>query len=92
MLGGVLIERFGFQATFLITAAIKCAATLPLFALLHYVPDGTCLPTDVHAPRLARQLRWQRGKAAADEAGSSGSGSSDQLQEPLLVPPRPAIV
>lgn len=35
-----LIEKYGFQATFLITAAIKLGAFIPLMILLRYVPDG----------------------------------------------------
>ncbi len=59
-LGGFLIQRYGFQRTFLITAAIKAAAFAPLFVLLAYVPDGVCLPAGKRAARLQRQQQaWQ---------------------------------
>ncbi|PRW58602.1 MFS general substrate transporter [Chlorella sorokiniana] len=54
-LGGFLIQRYGFQTTFLITAAIKAAAFAPLIVLLAYVPDGVCLPAGARAARLQRQ-------------------------------------
>lgn len=39
-LGGILVERLGFEGTFLVTAAIKLTAILPLLGVLRYVPDG----------------------------------------------------
>ena len=36
----VLVERYGFQTTFLITACLKLGAFLPLTFLLRYVRDG----------------------------------------------------
>jgi MFS family permease len=39
-LGGLLIERYGFGDTFLITAAVKLAAMVPLLPLLTMVEDG----------------------------------------------------
>ena len=40
--GRLLIERYGYQATFLITAGIKALSFLPLTLLLPLVPDGMC--------------------------------------------------
>ncbi|DBB11008.1 TPA: hypothetical protein ACH3X3_006489 [Trebouxia sp. C0006] len=40
--GGLLIEHFGYQNTFLITAALKLIAYLPLIPLLAFVDDGIC--------------------------------------------------
>lgn len=82
-LGGMLIERYGFQTTFLITAAIKTAAFVPLLALLAYVPDGLCLPVGSHHWRLRRRQQWQRVEAAA-ESGSGDGGQEDGLTQPLL--------
>lgn len=56
--GGWLIEKYGFQATFLITACIKLLAFLPLFPLLAYVPDGICVPAGARGERLRRQQQW----------------------------------
>ncbi len=39
-LGGLLVERLGFETTFLVTAGVKVVAVLPLFVLIRYVPDG----------------------------------------------------
>ena len=82
-LGGLLIERYGFQTTFLITAAIKTAAFVPLLALLAYVPDGLCLPAGSRHRRLRRRQQWQRVDAAA-AAGSCDGGQEDGLTQPLL--------
>jgi hypothetical protein len=41
-LGGILVEKYGFESTFLITAGIKCVSFLPLLLLFHYVADGVC--------------------------------------------------
>ena len=38
----LLIERFGYQNTFLITAALKLIAYIPLVPLLGFVDDGMC--------------------------------------------------
>ena len=38
----LLIEHFGYQNTFLITAALKLIAYLPLIPLLAFVDDGIC--------------------------------------------------
>lgn len=39
-LGGILVERLGFEGTFLVTAAIKLGSFLPLLFLVRYMPDG----------------------------------------------------
>jgi len=39
-LGGILVERIGFEGTFLVTAMIKVGALLPLPFMLSHVPDG----------------------------------------------------
>jgi hypothetical protein len=87
-LGGLLIERYGFQTTFLITAAIKTAAFVPLVALLAYVPDGLCLPAGCRHGRLRRRQQWQRAEAQAAAAavaiGSGDGGHEDGLMQPLL--------
>ena len=58
----LLIERFGYQNTFLITAALKLIAYLPLVPLLAFVDDGVGrlrfrqrepLEADVEEPLLA---------------------------------------
>lgn len=38
----LLIERFGYQNTFLITAALKLIAYIPLVPLMAFVDDGIC--------------------------------------------------
>ncbi len=38
--GRVLIERYGFQTTFLITACIKTASFIPLLVLLCVLKEG----------------------------------------------------
>jgi hypothetical protein len=85
-LGGLLIERYGFQTTFLITAAIKTAAFVPLVALLAYVPDGLCLPAGSRYRRLRRRQQWQRAEAqaAAGASGTGDGGHEDGLTRPLL--------
>ena len=80
-LGGFLVERLGFQATFLVTAGLKAAALAPLLPLLAHVPDGACVGGD-RAARLARQRAWhERGprKGAAQQGGGPGG-----LRQPLL--------
>ena len=67
-LGGFLIETFGFEHTFIITAAIKTAAFAPLLLLLAYVPDGMCLA----------------GSRAARLAQAAHSASDGELRRPLL--------
>ncbi len=58
----LLIGRFGYQNTFLITAALKLIAYLPLVPLLAFVDDGVGrlrfrqrepLEADVEEPLLA---------------------------------------
>ncbi|GAB4814040.1 hypothetical protein N2152v2_001086 [Parachlorella kessleri] len=39
-MGGVLVEKYGFQSTFLITAFLKLFGFIPLLFLVRYVPDG----------------------------------------------------
>ncbi len=67
----VLIERFGFQNTFLITACIKAASFFPLLALLCVLREG---------PSPARGGKQT---AAADVAGANGA-DADALHAPLL--------
>ena len=50
----LLIERFGYPNTFLITAGLKLVAYLPLIPLLAYVDDGIF--------RI-----WQRGEAVVSD-------------------------
>lgn len=93
-LGGFLIERFGFQRTFLITAGIKLLAFLPLFPLLAFVPDGLCIPAGTRAERLRRQQEWAAaapseaeqlyGLARTAAASAHASAERDSLQQPLL--------
>jgi hypothetical protein len=84
--GGWLIQRYGFQATFLITAGIKLLAFVPMLPLLAFVPDGVCGPPGARAARLRRQQQWAREGEAAAEArppscrarpGSSTGGECD---------------
>ena len=63
-LGGFLIQRYGFQRTFLITAAIKAAAFAPLLVLLAFVPDGICVPAGARAARLRLQQRARQEEPA----------------------------
>ncbi|EFN59526.1 hypothetical protein CHLNCDRAFT_138179 [Chlorella variabilis] len=91
-LGGFLIERIGFRRTFLVTAAIKTAAFVPLLLLLAYVPDGICLPAGTRLVRMQRLQRWQGTMASAAVAaaapssgGAGGNGcQADGLRQPLL--------
>lgn len=75
-LGGFLIQRYGFQTTFLITAAIKAAAFAPLIVLLAYVPDGMCLPAGARAARLRQQQQARQGLLAGD-----GQPADEQRQQ-----------
>jgi hypothetical protein len=72
-LGGVLVQRLGFQATFRITAAIKLAAALPLLPLLAHVPDGV----GAGARRGAAASAAAAGYAVLPdgEGGEGGEGS-----------------
>ena len=59
----LLIERFGYPNTFLITAGLKLVAYLPLIPLLAFVDDGVFriqrlqrqqrAESDLHAPLMA---------------------------------------
>lgn len=49
--GGLLIERYGYQNTFLITAGLKLAAYIPLVPLLAFVDDGVCRLPCLSNPR-----------------------------------------
>lgn len=57
----LLIERFGYPNTFLITAGLKLIAYLPLIPLLAFVDDGILriqqrqqrADSDVHVPLMA---------------------------------------
>ncbi len=82
-LGGFLIERFGFQPTFLITAAIKTAAFLPLLLLLRYVPDGVGVPGAARAARLAALPRWEA-PTAKPAGGAAAAARDGGLREPRL--------
>lgn len=88
-LGGFLIQRYGFQRTFLITAAIKAAAFAPLIVLLAYVPDGICLPTGARVARLRQQQRARQG-AAAGVSEQAADGQQPAVQPQAAV--RPAAV
>ncbi|CAL8471361.1 g10903 [Coccomyxa elongata] len=67
--GGILIERFGFQTTFLITACIKTVSFVPLLMLLFVLREGpqrsSCLP--LWRTRKASQVPQQDGGEAADD-------------------------
>ena len=73
-LGGWLVERLGFQGTFLVTAGVKAAAYVPLIALLAYVPDGICAGG---APPGAAAAATAAGYAALDSSGPLASGAED---------------
>ena len=82
----MLIDVFGFQHTFLITAAMKLLAYLPLCPLLFFVEDGVCTcgrrdpDLEAHAlavPLLADTGRSDRGSAAQVTAPMQGPLSRD---------------
>lgn len=49
----LLIERFGYPNTFLITAGLKLVAYLPLVPLLAFVDDGVLRIRRLHRPDAA---------------------------------------
>lgn len=64
----LLIERYGYQTTFLITAALKAVAYVPLIPLLTVVDDG-----------IGRfSCGWKRSQQEADEE------SDEISTQPLL--------
>ncbi|GAB4822716.1 hypothetical protein N2152v2_009762 [Parachlorella kessleri] len=97
--GGVLVEKYGFQSTFLITAFLKLFAFIPLLFLVRYVPDGwlagakvgtaaqgagySLLPASAAPERLPLEGSVI---AAADGACGQGDGSCSPggVLEPLL--------
>lgn len=81
--GGWLIERYGFQHTFLITAGIKLAAFLPLFPLLAYVPDGLCVPAGARTQRLLRQQQWGAEAGAVVVVAEGEPGEQGQAGQSL---------
>lgn len=70
-LGGLLIQAYGFQTTFLITAVIKLASWIPLIVLMCLVEDGVCT-----------QAAKQRSHPAQIEHIASGNDRT--LRAPLL--------
>lgn len=68
----LLIEKYGFEWTFVITAGIKSLSFLFLVPMLSLVPDGIC--------RTRRnQTQWPRPESIMVLG-------EDDLQEPLLEP------
>ena len=74
----MLIERLGFQSTFLVTAAIKALSFAPLLLLLGLLDEQ--LP--------CCNLCWRRKPAAVDGAVNGEApdltGREDPLRAPLL--------
>lgn len=72
----MLIEHFGFQTTFLITACIKTASFIPLVVLLCVLKEGphrsSCLPL------------WGSRRPAAAPQNNVEETADGTLQAPLL--------
>lgn len=72
-----MIEHFGFQSTFLITACIKTASFVPLVVLLFVLNEpeaASCLPL------------WFRREPALALPCAPEEGSDGTLEAPLLAP------
>lgn len=79
----LLIERFGFQTTFLITAGMKLAAFVPLFFLLRYVSDGWLAGgrRDVAAERAGYDVVPENAAdAEAAAAAEAADGAAEGMQ------------
>ena len=91
VLARYLVEVYGFQHTFLLTAVLKAAGWFPLVPALFYVTDGVCTCATVRPGKHRRpdkQPDNQNERAGSSQnPGQRQQGApsgNDSLQQPLL--------
>ena len=90
MLGGYLIDMYGFETTFLITAALQVVSIAGLIPLLCLVSNETRTPRPEAAATAATDDL--KGGVVVSVVGHAGGRSSSLLPTtvvPLLAPPLP---
>ena len=78
----LLIEWYGYQTTFLVTAGIKSISFLPMICLLPYVSDGICAGGRARAAMTAAagaaasplEAGYEQLPQGEEEVGRSGGG------------------
>lgn len=89
-----LVEVYGFQYTFLLTAVLKAAGWFPLLPALFFVTDGVCTcghtrprkSTHQSKQRSQQQQQQQQpdGLQAAEQGRSEAVNGPDSIRQPLL--------
>ncbi|KAK9864374.1 hypothetical protein WJX84_002708 [Apatococcus fuscideae] len=79
-LGGYLVEVYGFQHTFLLTAVLKAAGWFPLLPALFYVTDGVCTCGSTRAGKHTRQAKLSSQQQQPDRLHAAEQGRSEAIE------------